>query len=112
MPEEIESQFLAIYKRIAPQFNIPHVTAVVEGEETSVPEIIELTSDTYSFAVCLSLYSETDEEDIKTYRWEYLDCCTGALIKSDLTYKATDEEVIAFFYHTVQNDESVMDLPE
>jgi hypothetical protein len=111
MPEGLQTLFTSIYNRIIPKLVIPNLNVQVNNETSSHPEIT-LTSESNEFYVCLSLFTETNEEDINTYRWEYLDCVTGALAKSDLTYEATDEEVIEFFNHTVENDDSVMDLPE
>ena len=101
MSENIKSILLSIHNRIAPKIKINRLSAKVDVSS------IDISSDDESLRVSLSLCSpikNKDNEDIKKYRWEYMDCNTGALYESELDYNSTDEEVIAFFQHTLATD--------
>jgi hypothetical protein len=114
MSETVESTFLTIYKRIAPKIKNDLLTASIYStlwDDRSEPvSSIEITTEDERFYVLLSLYANPHNEVIANYRWEYMDCITGAIIESELDYTATDEEVIAFFQHTLATDESVKKL--
>lgn len=101
MSENIESILLSIHNRIAPKINITRLSAKVNVSS------IDISSDDERLYVSLSLcspMSNQNNEDIKNYRWEYMDCNTGALYESELDYNSTDEDVIAFFQHTLATD--------
>lgn len=101
MSETIESTILAIYNRIAPKIKINRLSAKVESSSLDI--FADDESLYVSLTLCAKMYSN-DDEDIKKYRWEYMDCFTGALYESDLDYNSTDEEVIKFFQHTLATD--------
>lgn len=114
MSETIESTIEAIYNRIAPKIKISNLSANVDFAKLSDGfehvSGIQIATQDYRLNVSLSLYNDDADENINNYRWEYMDCVTGALIESELDYSATDEEVIAFFQHALATDESVVKL--
>lgn len=109
MSENAQTALLTIYNRLAPKFQIAGLNAAsIDPSELTLG--VELTTNDEHFSVILALYSKADNEDLTNHRWEYMDCMTGSIIKSDLSHTATDEEVIAFFTHTMETDDSVMKL--
>lgn len=109
MAEDTKTTLLGIYNRIAPKIQIPLFIVTVENAPDSYPSMEIKTPDERLY-ICLLLHSKTDDENINSHHWEYMDCITGSIIKSELDYTATTEEVIAFFKHTLETDDSVMKL--
>lgn len=107
MAEDTKTTLLTIYNRVAPKIQIPPFIVTVENAPDSYPSLEIKTHDERLY-VCLVLHSKT--EDMNSHRWEYMDCITGSIIESELDYTATAEEVIAFFKHTLETDDSVMKL--
>lgn len=114
MATNTELTLLMIYNRIVPKINIPDLVAQVDvirrNDGSEYPNGIEITSDYHPIYVILALFNENNDEIINNYRWEYMDCRSGAIVESNLDYNATDEEVIAFFEHTLATNESVISL--
>jgi hypothetical protein len=114
MATNTELTLLKIYDRIIPKINIPDLTAQVDltrrNDGSEYPTGIEITSDDCPIYVILSLFNNNNDEIINNYRWEYMDCRSGAIIESNLDYNATDEEVIAFFEHTLATNDNVIKL--
>lgn len=111
MSETTETILLNIYNRIASKVQIDRLSAKVElfsclNAAEQYSELV-IFSDDGSLYVTLKLETQMSEnkvENIDSYRWEYMDCNTGALYESDLNYNVTDEEVIEFFQHTLATD--------
>lgn len=114
MATNTELTLRMIYDRIIPKINIPDLAAQLDltrrNDGSEYPTGIEITSDNHPIYVVLSLFNKTNDEIVNNYRWEYMDCQSGAIIESNLDYNATDEEVIAFFEHTLATNESVIRL--
>lgn len=114
MSANTELALLTIYKRIVPKIEIAQLTAEVyfskrnDGSEHATA--IEIASDDERLYVMLSLNNKANDEIINNYRWEYMDCITGAIVESTLDYTARDEEVIGFFHHTLTTHEDVAKL--
>lgn len=118
MAEDTETTLNSIYARIAPKIQIPGLNVIVLTAPDYIPAI-DITTPDDRIYVSLSLSTDLGkthhksgvaDPDIASYRWEYMDCITGAIIESELDYMAPDEEVIAFFKHTLETDDSVMKL--
>ena len=113
MPEDTETTLNSIYTRIAPKIQIPGLSVTVLTAPDSYPAIDITTPDDriyVSLSLSTNLGKTEADPDIASYRWDYMDCITGAIIESELDYTATAEEVIAFFKHTLETDETVMKL--
>lgn len=107
MSVELKNTLVSIYNRIAPEIQMPGLTVEIEPDPETFPGI-NVTADNDRLFIVLALYSEDD--DIDNHRWEYMDCLSGAIIQSDLTHNATSEEVLKFFKHTQETDDSVIKL--
>lgn len=102
------------YNRVVPQIKIARLAAKVDSikrnDGSAYPSGIEITSDDDRLNIMLSLYNKADDEIINNYRWEYMDCMTGAIVESELDYSAREEEVLAFFQNTLATHEDVVKL--
>lgn len=114
MSRNTELTILFIYNRIIPKINIAGISAQVDfirrKDASEYPSGIELAADDGHYYVMLALYNKNDDEIINNYRWEYMDCMTGAIIESELDYHATDDEVLAFFHRVATTNEDVINL--
>lgn len=114
MSANTELALLTIYKRVVPKINISRLTAELyftqRNDGSQYATGIEITSDDERLYVMLSLHNKAHDEIVNNYRWEYMDCMTGAIAESALDYKAGDEEVIGFFRHTLATHEDVVKL--
>jgi hypothetical protein len=110
MSETVEKTLLDIYNHIVPQISIPRLSAEISFYTRLDGSVgvsgIDISADDETLYVCLTLRAATnvDDEDINNYRWEYMDCFTGAVYESDLDYQTPGTEVIAFFQHTLATD--------
>ena len=114
MSANTELTLLLTYNRIVPKIQIARLTAEAyfskRNDGSEYVSGIEITSDDERLYILLSLYNKADDGIINNYRWEYMDCMTGAIVESELDYNARDEEVIAFFHHTLATHEDVVKL--
>jgi hypothetical protein len=107
-----------IYARIAPKIRIPGLNVKLLTAPKDIPAIDFTTPDNRIYAsLCLTTtlgrtHSDKGQAhpDISSYRWEYMDCMTGSIIATEMDYRTPDEEVIAFFKHTLETDETVINL--
>jgi hypothetical protein len=114
MSTNTEAVFLAIYKHLVPKIQPAQLAAEIHWtrrkDASEYPTGIAITSDDGRLYSILSLYNKADDGIINNYRWEYMDCMTGAIIDSTLDYTAADDEVIAFFQQTLETSEEVIRL--
>lgn len=113
MSKNFDPEFNEIYSRVAPEINIPGLTT--ELSNSIFFPCVEVFSSDYRVNVSLHLAeffdkSGRDFNDIENYRWEYMDCVSGAIIESNLGHTATAKEITDFFKDTMETDESVIKL--
>lgn len=110
MSETVEKTILDIYNHLVSEINIPRLSPKVSFGKNLDGSVsasgIDISSDDETLYICLSLRAATnsDEENINNYHWDYMDCFTGAVYESELDYQTSDEEVIAFFQNTLATD--------
>lgn len=114
MSTNTEAIFLAIYKRLVPIIQPTQFTAEIHWKRrkdaSEYPTGMDIRSDDGRLSLTLSLHNKAHDGIRYNYRWEYMDCMTGAIIESKLDYTAADEEVIAFFQKTLETSEVVISL--
>lgn len=114
MSANTELTLLLTYKRVIPKIQIARLSADMDfTQRTDGSEYVSgiaIKSDDERLNILVSLHNKADDEIINNYRWEYMDCVSGAIVESELDYNARDEEVIAFFHHTLATHEDVIKL--